>query len=254
MAQQSPPKYSTILFDLYGTLVDIRTDENSEEAWNALRLALWHEGAHYGTNDQLRAQFQREMMRTNARRDRTDWFEPDVLPAYRELLRACWIDGTLEQARRVAWAFRQASTSHIQLFDGAKEVVQALKDDGKRVVLVSNAQAAYTRPEIEMFGLDTLFDNIVLLSDEGVRKPSGELFRHALIRENIDANQALMVGNDENSDIFGAVKAGIDAVYLHTDPNTGGPTAEQAVRSLQGADYQGLLDYVRGTEQTPTHA
>ncbi len=57
-----------------------------------------------------------------------------------------------------------------------------------------------------------------------------------------------MVGNDEASDIFGAAQAGIDAVYLHTDDNTGGETADQAVASFEGADYQGLLDYIHKAE------
>ena len=30
--------YDTCIFDLYGTLVDIRTDENKEELWEKLSL------------------------------------------------------------------------------------------------------------------------------------------------------------------------------------------------------------------------
>lgn len=241
-------RYPVVLFDLYGTLVDIHTDEQSEDAWTALRAALYRGGAEYPTNERLREQFAREVVRANARRDRGDWFEPDLLPAYRALFRACWVDGTLDQARKVAWTFRRASTSKLRLFPGAKDLLRTLKGEGRRVVLVSNAQASYTRPELKLLGLDDIFDDVLISSDEGIRKPSVEIFRHALIREEVEPDRALMVGNDEASDIFGAAQAGIDAVYLHTDDNTGGETADQAVASFEGADYQGLLDYIHKAE------
>ena len=81
-------RYPVVLFDLYGTLVDIHTDEQSEDAWTALRAALYREGAEYPTNGRLREQFAREVVRANARRDRGDWFEPDLLPAHHALFRA----------------------------------------------------------------------------------------------------------------------------------------------------------------------
>ena len=47
-------RYDTVLFDLYGTLVDIRTDEDDPEAWETLRDFLDEAGAHYDSADQLR--------------------------------------------------------------------------------------------------------------------------------------------------------------------------------------------------------
>ncbi len=88
-----------VLFALYGTLVDIHTDEHSEDAWTALRAALYREGAEDPTNGRLREQFAREVVRANARRDRGDWFEPDLMPAYPALVRACLVDGTLDKSR-----------------------------------------------------------------------------------------------------------------------------------------------------------
>ena len=33
------PKYEVVFFDLYGTLIDIRTDEQCDAAWQALYVA-----------------------------------------------------------------------------------------------------------------------------------------------------------------------------------------------------------------------
>lgn len=247
-------KYSTVLFDLYGTLADIHTDEDSAAAWTALRVALYRHGADYATNARLRDAFRREVARANAPRTQGEWFEPDYLPAYRALFKDCWVDATNDDARDVAWTFRRASTQKLRLFDGARELLDTLRDEGRQVVLVSNAQSCYTRPELELLGLDDAFDHVLISSDEGARKPSGELFRRALIRADAEPGHTLMVGNDETSDIFGAAHAGIDAAYLHTDGNTGGPTAPQAVRSFEGADYRGLLDFIHDADRAAERA
>lgn len=242
--------YSTIFFDLYGTLVDIKTDEDSDAAWSALRIALYREGADFATNEQLRKTFTREMAKANAVRDQSEWFEPDVLPAYRALFDVCWVDGSLDQAKNMAWTFRRASTQKLRLYDGAKEFLQQLKDEGRKIVLVSNAQKTYTRPELKLLGLDDVFDEILISSDEGVRKPSIELFRRALIRSHSEPEHVLMVGNDERSDIAGAASMGIDAAYLHTDDNTGAAVAPQAVKSFEGPDYRGLLQFIHEADTT----
>ena len=44
--------YDTCIFDLYGTLVDIRTDENKKELWDRLALFYVFYGAGY-TPDEL---------------------------------------------------------------------------------------------------------------------------------------------------------------------------------------------------------
>jgi len=45
-------------FDLYGTLVDIRTDETSAAAWDALRSALSDCGVTYTGNAELQRRFE----------------------------------------------------------------------------------------------------------------------------------------------------------------------------------------------------
>ena len=40
-------KYESYIFDLYGTLVDIRTDEEKKELWSKLALFYVYYDAHY---------------------------------------------------------------------------------------------------------------------------------------------------------------------------------------------------------------
>ena len=57
----------------------------------------------------------------------------------------------------------------MSLFPGVPEMLQRLKDAGKKVFLLSNAQALFTAPEISLLGLTKYFDGILLSSDAGVK-------------------------------------------------------------------------------------
>ena len=79
------------------------------------------------------------------------------------------------------------------------------------MALLSNAQSCYTRAELEMTGLASVLDDVIISSEEKIRKPARDLYMLALDREFVTAKHALMVGNDEKNDIVGARSAGIEA-------------------------------------------
>ena len=86
------PRYEVVFFDLYGTLIDIRTDERCETAWQALYdCSLRGLGADYESVDEMRERFEkleaREMVHQADRAIvRNGWDEFDILPVYRSLL------------------------------------------------------------------------------------------------------------------------------------------------------------------------
>lgn len=47
--------YDTCIFDLYGTLVDIRTDEDKAELWERLSLFYAYYGAKYAPDELKRS-------------------------------------------------------------------------------------------------------------------------------------------------------------------------------------------------------
>ena len=258
-------RYDAVFFDLYGTLVDVRTDEDAPAAWRTLRLALAAHGVDYTTERALYTRFESlaAPLRLAAVRSRGRWAEPDLLPAFAGLLRAdADADGDAigvagaagadvaagipGAAADLAWTFRRASTSLLRTYPGATDLLASLHAAGLRTVLVSNAQSCYTRPELTLLGLDRALDRIVISSEEGIRKPSPDFFRIALEREGLDPSRVLMVGNDERCDIIGARSAGIDGAYLRTaiSPADDPAASDTAVASFDGADYDGLLEHI----------
>lgn len=239
-------RYDAVFFDLYGTLVDIRTDESSDAAWEALRKALTAQcGVSYPDTESLRSRFGElaTLIRAASFARHGEWAEPDLLPVYRGLAHD---SGDDQGARALAWSFRRASTSLLRLYPGASELLARLRAAGLRIVLVSNAQSCYTRPELDLLGLAAAFDRIVISSEAGVRKPSPELFRRALEAGQLDPSRVVMVGNDERADVLGARAAGMDGVYLRTaiSPPDDPAVSAHAVCSLAGPDYASLMRYL----------
>ena len=87
----------------------------------------------------------------------------------------------------------------------------------------------------------SVLDDVIISSEEKIRKPARDLYMLALDREFVTAKHALMVGNDERNDIIGANSAGLDAAYFRTEISP----AERPGRF-------GSMRYVRLPEPTTT--
>ncbi|RSX53395.1 heat-shock protein Hsp20 [Bifidobacterium dolichotidis] len=243
-------RYDVIAFDLYGTLMYNVTDENREEAWNALREELDRYGARYHNNEELRHEYDACFADDAAHMDRDPEYEPELLDTFRGLFTSLWFDPDDDEAERCAWAFRQGATTLIDVYPGAIELLRTLRKEGYRVVLLSNAQTCYTVPEMRELGLLNEFDDVTISSEENMRKPSAALFATVAERNHVSPDRVLMVGNNVMCDIEGAVRAGYDAVYLHTDGDPDAPRARDlAALAVEGADYAAVLEYIHSTER-----
>ena len=69
----------------------------------------------------------------------------------------------------------------IGLYDGVIELLEGLKQAGKKIYLLSNAQESFTIPEMEELGILPYFDGIMISSEEKVCKPQRQL-RTVLLR------------------------------------------------------------------------
>ncbi len=209
------------LFDLYGTLVDIHTDENQPALWRRVAGFAASRGAAYGA-EELRLAYLRLTSEEEARLRRRDqtvpgaWPEIDLAPVFARLYAEKGVEADGALIAETALFFRRTSTGHLRLYAGAKELLAALRAAGVRVLLLSNAQSLFTRPELDALGLTGLFDSIYLSSEAGVKKPDPRFFRLALQREGLRAADCLMIGNDPICDGEGARSLGMDAWIIRS--------------------------------------
>jgi HAD superfamily hydrolase (TIGR01549 family) len=113
------------------------------------------------------------------------------------------------------------------LVDGAEEVVTALAARGP-LGLITNGASCLQREKLAMSGLAEHFAAVVVSGDLGVGKPDPRIFRAAL--DALGAEHALMVGDNLERDVRGALALGLDAVWFSDEP---APDRIRAIRSLR---------------------
>lgn len=210
--------YRNYLFDLYGTLVDVHTDEENDLLWKRLSIFLGTEGV-YCTPDQLKQSYFTQVTdrEQQARLERGNGAEIDIGPVFERIYRENGFSPSNRQVENLAKLFRIFSTEKLRLFPGTKEMLCRLKTAGKHVYLLSNAQAMFTLPELEALELLQYFDGIVISSNEGMKKPDKGLYQLALERYGLDPQETVMVGNDDQADCWGAAAADLDSMYIFTE-------------------------------------
>lgn len=240
--------YDTCIFDLYGTLVDIRTDENKEELWEKLSLFYAFYGAFY-TPEELARSYKRLTGEMTAghealRRDSHEAFpEIRIEEVFRALFEEKGIAPDESLVRHAGQFFRILSMEFIRLYDGTEEMLSAVKESGRKIYLLSNAQRIFTEYEMNALGITKYFDGIFISSDEGCKKPDLKFFRKLIDTCGIDPERAVMVGNDGICDIEGAKRAGLGTVYVHSDisPAEDAPDADYVLPQMDMEQIRKIL-------------
>lgn len=215
--------YQNYIFDFYGTLADIRTDEENPYLWEKISEIYSALGAGYEA-EELRRTFRRleEQERERISREAGENAEPDLTKVFAMLYHEKKVPCDAGRARMTAVTFRALSREYLRVYDGVKEFLALLRRRGKGVYLLSNAQTDFTRPEIEMLGLTPCFDGIFISAEQGCKKPSPVFFERLLKRFGLDSAESIMIGNDLSADIAGACAVGMDSLYIHTEISPGG--------------------------------
>ena len=218
---QPPRHYEAFLLDLYGTLVDIHTDENLPSLWQQVAGFAVSHGAAWEPKELHLAYLAavaeaEEALRVRDRGIPQALGEIDLGKVFARLYAQKGVTAADKLVAETALAFRKASITHLRLYAGAKELLSALRQRG-RVVLLSNAQSLFTRPELSLLGLADCFDSIYLSSEAGFKKPDPRFFRLALEREGLDPARCLMIGNDPICDGDGARRIGLAAWVIRSN-------------------------------------
>ena len=209
--------HTDLIFDLYGTLVDIHTEEN-EAVWEKTALYFGYYGAHY-TGQELQEAFTGAMAGLKAKAGQSYECFPDLPfePVMADLFRAKGITENADAlGLNAAQLFRIASTDYVRLYPHVLDALSQLRQKGFRLWLLSNAQQVFTAYELRHLGLGEQLDGIYISSDFGCRKPDSRFYRALLDEQNLDPAKCLMIGNDRQTDIAGAKALGMATLYMHT--------------------------------------
>ncbi len=141
-------------------------------------------------------------------------------------------------APRMAREHLRHTTDYFTPIPGAIETVKRLAEHYP-LVIVSNGFVEVQYTKIERSGLKNCFADIVLSEEVGCQKPNPRIYEEALRRNNLCADEALMVGDSWYSDIFGAQQAGIDQMWIVGD---GSKCKEDQTATYQVTDILAVAD------------
>ena len=217
------------IFDLYGTLIDIHTDENDLKLWEILSAFYSRFGADYSPIELKQAYYQYVNEELDKNRQQLGIQNVDIklekifLRLLKEALNTHPVVFKFTADFYKIWTgitanlFRELSMKHFSVYPGVYETLDKLKNSGAKLFLLSNAQSVFTLPEIEKAGLKQYFDAIYISSDYCIAKPEPLFMKKLLSDQNLNPEECVMVGNDINSDMAIAISCGVKGVLLNTN-------------------------------------
>ena len=136
-------------------------------------------------------------------------------------------------AEQLSEDFLNLTTARFSLLPGAEELVRYLAAKYPLTV-VTNGFVEVQYEKFDKSGLRDCFAHIVLSEEVGCQKPNPRIFEEALRMNNLSAEDVVMIGDSWNSDIQGAINAGIDQIWIRKskDPLPEGQSATYLVQSL----------------------
>jgi putative hydrolase of the HAD superfamily len=205
-----------VLFDLYGTLIDITIDENRMPLWDALSEYLYLKGISK-SSDALRMVYFETL--DKYKKNHCEGFIIDHV--VRDFLNSVKGNSSYGSIKDFAEKFRELSIVKLTTFPYTYPLLKTLKDMKIKLGIISNTEALFTWYDIKYLNLDKYFDEIILSSEEDIKKPDPRIFYTALSRLNLSSDEAIFIGNDYHDDIIGSKNAGIKVIYLtnNTDPS-----------------------------------
>jgi putative hydrolase of the HAD superfamily len=136
----------------------------------------------------------------------------------------------------------------LSAFDGVAETLRELRRGGLSLAVVSNVPmpGALYRKILARYDIAPAIDSFHFSYDEGSRKPSPLMIRHALAALDVDRSNALMVGDRRGSDVAAGRAAGVGTVWLRREDG-GGPAPDYTIDQL--AELPALVRRLNGARR-----
>ena len=198
--------YTTLLFDLDGTLTD-----STEGILKCLVNAI-------------------EQMGFEVPEDKNKFLGPPIRQSFAEF---CGMNE--EQTDQAVKIFRERYSTvglfENRVYDGIPEMLERLKNGGKRLMVATSKPQVYAIRIFDRFGLSQYFEFVGGAELDGSRDYKDEVIEYVLAQTGItDRSSVLMIGN-RRQDVLGAHKTGIKCMGILW----GYGTAEELTEA--GADY-----------------
>jgi putative hydrolase of the HAD superfamily len=208
-----------VIFDYIGTLVKCK-NYTMDASREKLHSALVNEGFDVAKEKFLEAYIEAHEKYRKIRYEQLKEVTNAVWVA--EALRNLGFKVTADDSRIKAAlnVFFKDFIDTLELREGAKKLIKQAQQQCK-VALISNfTHAPVIYSSLRKVGIHEFFNAVVVSEENGWRKPSSHIFQDALNHLQIEANEAVYIGDSPIEDIKGAKQAGLKTVFVPSQFNT----------------------------------
>jgi putative hydrolase of the HAD superfamily len=203
----------TVFFDLYHTLITYDPPQEELVARALKDLGIEQEPYVFRRPLITADEFIYEEI---ARRPLSQRSQEEKLALYTQyqaiILKEAGIEADDKLAMGLLRKMQQYNTNLV-LFDDVPPALDDLKTRGMVLGLISNVEQDMNET-LTRLNLDSWLDIIVTSLDAGAGKPQPEIFREALRRAGVHADEALYIGDQYRVDVLGARSAGITGILI----------------------------------------
>jgi haloacid dehalogenase superfamily, subfamily IA, variant 3 with third motif having DD or ED/haloacid dehalogenase superfamily, subfamily IA, variant 1 with third motif having Dx(3-4)D or Dx(3-4)E len=211
VSRRDPP-VTGVLFDCYGTLIDVLTDERDIETYRGLSRWLLYQGVMIAP-ERLRACY---VSRVREAAGRTGERYPEV--RVEEVFAGIcaehrvWEIDTERLGVEAARAFRAASLRRLGVIEKSRRLLDIFST--QKTGVVSNGQRVFSEREMRALGLYDRLGFVIFSSDPGYQKPDPRIYTAALGRMGLQASDVLFIGDNFENDVDAPRRLGMRALHV----------------------------------------
>lgn len=135
-------------------------------------------------------------------------------------------------AQQFGRAYVEESPLQTALFPYTIELLTYLKTK-YQLHIITNGFSEVQYVKIKQCGLNPFFTTVTTSEECGFKKPNPEIFAFSLQKTSAKRDESIMIGDDIDTDIQGAIQYGMDQVFFNPEQHTTDRIATYEVSSLK---------------------
>jgi putative hydrolase of the HAD superfamily len=124
-------------------------------------------------------------------------------------------NGSEELARKMSGYFLDVLPTKQNLFPHTHEILGHLKEKQYKLHLITNGFEKTQWRKLDNSKLGHYFEEVITSEGSNSVKPNKEIFEYALRITGAELNQSIMIGDNLDADIQGAINAGMDSIFVN---------------------------------------
>lgn len=118
-------------------------------------------------------------------------------------------------ARKMSATFLELLPEKQNLFPYTIEILTYLREKGYLLHLITNGFEAVQWRKLRTSRLEDYFEEVITSEKSGSVKPNPEIFEFALRITGAELKESIMIGDNPDADIQGAINIGMDCVFVN---------------------------------------